>query len=1183
MKRFLSVVLTVAALIGVFYVHLNVEAVPDYFSAVDFSVLANRGWVRAEDGIVNTNAEIFTDGIWIDSAENLGVGNGKLNIKGMLPQDSDGDGRTDRLVICPYDENGMSFTLGFNRNRDFTGAAAIAIHIDNDENNSWSEDALLTMKLQLIDKDGNSFAMKEKSDITDTHAINYYADVKNKELYSRNIKFEGYKGWFGGRDGWYIIPLSGIEDGFDLSRLKGVNIWASSWSGCYMTIDDIGFVVDVNEFIYNEIGIWPYGQTESIVPKVMPMIDFTVLTPGSYRDTAELGWAGKILTDSEIITKGIWVDDEDIKGFNNANLSEFPADKTNMHGFIANDEDGDGKTDSLTAIPNNNSGMQFTLGVNNRIDFTGASAIAVHIDCDGYSTLWNGTEKLWLKLSLIDSNGRAYTYKSENIAEGTVSYYASVTDKKSEKTIVSNDSYGYYYGNKDGWYIIELSAFQEGMELSDIKKINFQTASWWQSNITVADVCFVRNSDEFAELIINSPEKLKAPESPTLKAAGGDTLICSAVSGMEYSIDGTEWISSGVFTGLETGNTYGLMQRVAETEDEFASEASEPLNVTLYKRGDINHSGELDATDFAEIKKHILGITEVDDIYTADANLDGEINIIDFVRMKKLFAVAEDISSKDNFNLSQTDFIRDVKLHETRYQHGGEFCIDSGLTTYGISHNYDEEIVRKSIAYYNLPDAEYEFWPTEHRNVSEWGWSFFLSTPDGLGQQTGIGGFDPIPLTRNEAIAQLKRWMITSFNLYNVLDTGFEANNGHYPWFHYAAEFGASSVTAEIGETISSAQTRLAFARGAARQYEIGWAGDFSYWYNNLNRGYTEALADNKGNSYGHSHSLHERSFLLCYMGGAGWFMNEDSIALDFWENKFTQNGCYQLTDVGKTAQKYYAFTQKNKDIGITYSPFGILMDREHGIFGGHEQITPKKAFRVWDYTAADDMNNNIMQMFFPDTNIVLSGKEANFLTNSPFGNTCDVILENASQRVLDSYPCLIMSGDLSDATVAERTRYKNYVENGGTLVMNTAYLELFPDYKAKYDNSGKTEIKDGKGKAVIYGGDYDISRLHDIIAELCKEYIPFKLSATVDYCLNIKNGSIILTLINNKGVYKDFTTEEYIDNSAVTDVTVTYTGIQEIKAVNELWNEESVTLNNKSIATTLEPGGIKVFEFVFD
>ena len=543
------------------------------------------------------------------------------------------------------------------------------------------------------------------------------------------------------------------------------------------------------------------------------------------------------------------------------------------------------------------------------------------------------------------------------------------------------------------------------------------------------------------------------------------------------------------------------------------------------------------------------------------------------------------------YELKQSMYIKDIEMHKPKYYYDNAFCIDSCLTTYKAQHNYSLSTALKSMQKYHLPINRYNFWRAENGTISEWGYSFFLTTTNGMGD-VGAGGFNPIPTTREEAITQLQNWLITKYKLTKEEQkNGFFANNGHYPWNHYAAEIGANEISAELGECISSTQSRIAFARGAARQYNVSWVCDFSYWYRGYNRGYADDMnhvfngaSYNYGPDKGHSHSLHERVFILGYLGGAGYFLCEDAIGQYFWRDKLDKDGCYELTDAGKLVQKYYDFTKREKDIGIQYVPFGILMDREHGSWPGDVRVGKEKVFQVFNYTPADHMNMDIMQMFFPGTNgnTDADANETKFLVNSPYGESCDVILQNASQKALDSYPCLIMSGDLSDATSDEVSRYTKYVKQGGILVMNTAYLDLFPEYKAKYDNSGKMEIQDEKGRVIIYGNDYDISKLGSIVSDLIKELMPFEIEGGVDYMINIKNGSMLVTVMNNKGVYKPAEREGWVDESATTDVKVTYKGDMQIKSVREIYEQEAVSLQDKSVTTTLTPGAIRIIEFYF-
>jgi uncharacterized repeat protein (TIGR02543 family) len=70
-----------------------------------------------------------------------------------------------------------------------------------------------------------------------------------------------------------------------------------------------------------------------------------------------------------------------------------------------------------------------------------------------------------------------------------------------------------------------------------------------------------------------------APAPPTLEYSTHNTVTLTFIEGYEYSIDGTTWQSSNIFTDLSSNTTYTFYQRVAETEDTCESVSSLGLTV----------------------------------------------------------------------------------------------------------------------------------------------------------------------------------------------------------------------------------------------------------------------------------------------------------------------------------------------------------------------------------------------------------------------------------------------------------------------------------------------------------------------------------------------------------------------------------------------------------------------------
>ncbi len=454
------------------------------------------------------------------------------------------------------------------------------------------------------------------------------------------------------------------------------------------------------------------------------------------------------------------------------------------------------------------------------------------------------------------------------------------------------------------------------------------------------------------------------------------------------------------------------------------------------------------------------------------------------------------------------------------------------------------------------------------------------SSSDGAGNQIANGGFDTTPLSRDNALLQIKNWFFKSYPVGN--NTIWESINGHYLWQHYAAEWGASSVGAEVGETISSTQSHIAFCRGAARQYGIPWAIDFSFWHQGLINDYTgnKVWGSASTSTGGHSPSLYKRTMLASYLGGASHFYPEAGMVVNF-TSELDNNGCYKLSPVGEMTKQLNYFVERNSDVGISYIPFGIVIDYYHGMFSGDEQITSKLAFQAFDYTRGDEMTYQLLDKFFPGSWKTIGYDESTYQVNGPYGDICDVLLQNASQKVLNNYPCLILSGNLN-LSADESERYLSYVKNGGTLIINTAFLRFFPELLALYDGDSRQDIKLGKGKAIIYGADYSLNELDSIIKEQLERYIPFSISKNVEYLVNIKENSIILTLMNNEGYYYSRSSGEYIDSSKVLSLDIAFKGKGGVTKIKELWSGKTVSLNSRRIEVSLLPGEVKMLEFYF-
>ena len=529
-----------------------------------------------------------------------------------------------------------------------------------------------------------------------------------------------------------------------------------------------------------------------------------------------------------------------------------------------------------------------------------------------------------------------------------------------------------------------------------------------------------------------------------------------------------------------------------------------------------------------------------------------------------------EVSSRRGLKLA--DYISDPSLWQTpaiRPQ-GFQFAIQIS----SLGDSYSPDLVRRSIKGHSLGETESALSPTM---AAEWGYSFthLDGQLDGSGRPIEAGYKTP-PANRAECLTAIEAFLRRQY----ISGAGhpWASMNGHYPWHHYAAELGFDQIGSEIGENINNYQWHIALTRGAARQYGKPWFMDFSAWHGPSITDYSSGRiwGQYSGVDHGHSMSLLERSLFMSYMSGADQITAEAGGALCFLP-EYDHDMNYQLSPYGEVCRRFHQFTIENPDVGIAYTPFAVVLDFYHGAYAGFEG---RKAFFHFEYTRGDDMTWDLVNMFWPGGWEVMGKNETGTMVNGPYGDTCDILLQNAPLNVLSSYPCVILSGGIAfSATDVEK--YREYVRQGGTLILNSAYLNYFREYEQRPSDNISRYADRGKGQAIVYRDDFETDNLDPIIREQLGRLLPVHVSAGIQYIVNIKDGVVYVTLINNDGVTKEPKKKPVVDVSKRKSVVVSYRGQSSVQEVKDIKNNRQCSLDNgREVTVTIPAGELAILQF---
>jgi len=276
---------------------------------------------------------------------------------------------------------------------------------------------------------------------------------------------------------------------------------------------------------------------------------------------------------------------------------------------------------------------------------------------------------------------------------------------------------------------------------------------------------------------------------------------------------------------------------------------------------------------------------------------------------------------------------------------------------------------------------------------------------------------------------------------------------------HALTQWGVNLIGMETAAVMPMTGMRIAFTRGAARQF----GGAFLY-YHAPNFGDTATTFTKQQNFAGPDYFYHTRygptmgpslswyrkSYYLYYMAGAS------AIYLEQGHDQFFNPGPgehpFQLNPLGRITDEFMRFAEKHPSRGTPYTPIAFLLDPAHGF-----EMTdyPQWPFEVSQIDRGDRALRELFGVaYYPG--LVLEGEPA-IADRQPFvpgvfGDIFDVLTaadvqgsKSKIQTLLPSYRAIVAGGRM-DWSPEWIQRLTEYVRNGGTVVLNAAQIKKLPE-----------------------------------------------------------------------------------------------------------------------------------------
>jgi hypothetical protein len=434
----------------------------------------------------------------------------------------------------------------------------------------------------------------------------------------------------------------------------------------------------------------------------------------------------------------------------------------------------------------------------------------------------------------------------------------------------------------------------------------------------------------------------------------------------------------------------------------------------------------------------------------------------------------------------------------------------------------------------------------------------------------GLAGYDRRPANRQECYDAVKAYFVS--RRHDLLDRVISVT-GHSHYEAYAGEWGARCIGLEVGENIAFTQSKLAFARGASRQWRKPWSVQVSPWFAGACTTSGRLRKEGggaRGLDAGHSLSFYERMWLHGWFAGAAMVTPENSLATFFEKPEAP----WSLTSHGLKATEVFRFAQSH-DRGVPYTPVAVVLDHLAGY-----NAYMDKPWGILEPTRGDrEVRDLFDHQLFPGSDHIHAkpdpaNPESSYLRPTPFGEVFDVLLTNARPELLSTYPVILLVGDI-DFDPAFLGALQQALRRGSRVLMSSRHRQALGAEFDRLAREGQVEVLQPWTNPLT-GRPTAIS--NDRLRDLVRVHLPIQIAGDpIQYQINRTANGWVVELINNRGVTKFPDQPAIMDAMAVARVGLTpRVGCKQVRE----WRSRRAYDNPGRVDVALGPGAVEFIEF---